>query len=569
MYHFRAQRPTVITVGNPQQTNSLSAPLLNGTSRLESCKFLEDLQAYAAALQASEALSRPAAEVEEFESATESEDDSNEAEAVPAGGPAPPSRIVRSPMLQFCPDPSEVSVPPEMNSLMPVIRRFISPRLLSAIPLLCPEAEEDNEQLLAWIYSNSLILDEALADRLLSKISMNLSIKESSMRLADYVLRFQDLKKQISHLIFKEDHFLSSFIKGITPSSVSSRVFSSFKNGRVSSLDEQCNSPILLKNPVLSNQLPIEHQTDNPELNLAPLDPLTPPLLTSLALTARNRGTSKPIVQILAAVRVDFTVPYPPLNTLLNKIAPLDPPDRENPPRSVPRDQPRSQRVHCRNSRDPTINRRPNTRSSNQRQVNAVDTALPAPEFVDHIPLCLPVDLGIDDSQSNSVNAISTHLTSDPCKLSHKNDFLKINLTINGVPTMGTIDTAAKTSCITQDIASNANMEILQKQIPIFLANQSSIYSPGLACNYLTFLFEGPAKKVHLKSTLPILPGQNQLLIGCDILTKLGLMDANGVYIKLDEEHRRFISAETAFDQFMTAPPEVFATNPSSPINSF
>ncbi|KAL0245017.1 hypothetical protein GEMRC1_009097 [Eukaryota sp. GEM-RC1] len=231
MYHFSAQRPTVITVGNPQQTNSLSAPLLNGTSRLESCKFLEDLQAYAAALQASEALSRPAAEVEEFESATESEDDSNEAEAVPAGGPAPPSRIVRSPMLQFCPDPSEVSVPPEMNSLIPVIRRFISPRLLSAIPLLCPEAEEDNEQLLAWIYSNSLIHDEALADRLLSKISMNPSIKESSMRLADYVLRFQDLKKQISHLIFKEDHFLSSFIKGITPSSVSSRVFSSFKNG--------------------------------------------------------------------------------------------------------------------------------------------------------------------------------------------------------------------------------------------------------------------------------------------------------------------------------------------------
>ncbi|KAL0231338.1 hypothetical protein GEMRC1_010742 [Eukaryota sp. GEM-RC1] len=120
---------------------------------------------------------------------------------------------------------------------------------------------------------------------------------------------------------------------------------------------------------------------------------------------------------------------------------------------------------------------------------------------------------------------------------------------------MGTIDTAAKTSCITQDIASNANMEISEKQIPIFLANQSSIYSPGLACNYLTFLFEGPPKKVHLKSTLPILPGQNQLLIGCDILTKLGLMDANGVYINLDKEHRRFISAETAFDQFMTAPP--------------
>ncbi|KAL0235383.1 hypothetical protein GEMRC1_001965 [Eukaryota sp. GEM-RC1] len=58
------------------------------------------------------------------------------------------------------------------------------------------------------------------------------------MRLAGYVLRFQDLKKQISHLIYKVDHFLSSFIKNITPSSVSSRVFSSFKNGRITSLDE-------------------------------------------------------------------------------------------------------------------------------------------------------------------------------------------------------------------------------------------------------------------------------------------------------------------------------------------
>ncbi|KAL0251454.1 hypothetical protein GEMRC1_000667 [Eukaryota sp. GEM-RC1] len=46
-------------------------------------------------------------------------------------------------------------------------------------------------------------------------------------------------------------------------------------------------------------------------------------------------------------------------------------------------------------------------------------------------------------------------------------------------------------------------------------------------------------------------------------------MNANGVYIKLDEEHRKFISAETVFDQFMTAPPEVFATNPNSSISSF
>ncbi|KAL0242474.1 hypothetical protein GEMRC1_005037 [Eukaryota sp. GEM-RC1] len=239
MYPNRAQRPTVITLGNPQSPYSLSAPLLNGTSRLDSCKFLEEVQAYASAIRASEGLSRPAvAEAEAFESAAESENSEEDDVVEQGAGTVPPPRIARSPMLQFCPDSSEVSVPPEMRHLIPVIRRFISPRLLSAIPLLCPEAEEDNEKLLAWIYSNSLIHDEALADRLLSKISMNASIKEFSMRLADYVLRFQDVKKQSSHLIYKEDHFLSCFIRGITPSSVSSRVLSSFKNGRFSSLEE-------------------------------------------------------------------------------------------------------------------------------------------------------------------------------------------------------------------------------------------------------------------------------------------------------------------------------------------
>ncbi|KAL0240891.1 hypothetical protein GEMRC1_006127 [Eukaryota sp. GEM-RC1] len=55
-------------------------------------------------------------------------------------------------MLQLCPDSSNVSTIPQPSSL--------------AIPLLCPEAAEDDEQLLAWIYSNSLIHDEALASRI-------------------------------------------------------------------------------------------------------------------------------------------------------------------------------------------------------------------------------------------------------------------------------------------------------------------------------------------------------------------------------------------------------------------
>ncbi|KAL0250794.1 hypothetical protein GEMRC1_000008 [Eukaryota sp. GEM-RC1] len=62
MYHYCAQRPTVITVGNSK------FPLLTFSStpernlRLKTCKFLKDVQGYSSAIRrASEALIRPAA----------------------------------------------------------------------------------------------------------------------------------------------------------------------------------------------------------------------------------------------------------------------------------------------------------------------------------------------------------------------------------------------------------------------------------------------------------------------------------------------------------------------------
>ncbi|KAL0239532.1 hypothetical protein GEMRC1_009640 [Eukaryota sp. GEM-RC1] len=115
----------------------------------------------------------------------------------------------------------------------------------------------------------------------------------------------------------------------------------------------------------------------------------------------------------------------------------------------------------------------------------------------------------------------------------------------------GTIDTAAETSCITLDLATKTNMNITNKEIPIYLANRSVIFCAGLATGHLTFAFDGPGKNVHIKASKLILPGKDQLLIGCDLLSTLGLMNDSGVYIRTDEEHRKFLVAEALFDSLI------------------
>ncbi|KAL0239749.1 hypothetical protein GEMRC1_009857 [Eukaryota sp. GEM-RC1] len=146
-----------------------------------------------------------------------------------------------------------------------------------------------------------------------------------------------------------------------------------------------------------------------------------------------------------------------------------------------------------------------------------------------------------------------------------KSKFLEYHLEANGVPLCSTIDTAAETSCITLDLDTKTNMNTTNKEIPIYLANHSVIFSPGLATGHLTFAFDGPAKNVHIKASKPILPVKDQLLIGCDLLSTLGLMNDSGVYIRTDEEHRKFLVAEALFDSLIIRVPEVFATNVPNP----
>ncbi|KAL0239523.1 hypothetical protein GEMRC1_009631 [Eukaryota sp. GEM-RC1] len=51
--------------------------------------------------------------------------------------PEPSPRNHTDPHRQFRPDPAETPVPAELRKLAPIARSFLSPRLLSALPLLC------------------------------------------------------------------------------------------------------------------------------------------------------------------------------------------------------------------------------------------------------------------------------------------------------------------------------------------------------------------------------------------------------------------------------------------------
>ncbi|KAL0223319.1 hypothetical protein P9112_002709 [Eukaryota sp. TZLM1-RC] len=114
---------------------------------------------------------------------------------------------------------------------------------------------------------------------------------------------------------------------------------------------------------------------------------------------------------------------------------------------------------------------------------------------------------------------------------------------------IATIDSAAFCSVITADLAEQCHMSINSKDTIKFLpANNVSTKSRGSATGILSFNVGSIAHQVHYKHTLPIIPGSNKLLIGKNMLKALGLQTDDGLFIRLDKEHRTLLNAESEFD---------------------
>ncbi|KAL0225553.1 hypothetical protein RCL1_003465 [Eukaryota sp. TZLM3-RCL] len=129
--------------------------------------------------------------------------------------------------------------------------------------------------------------------------------------------------------------------------------------------------------------------------------------------------------------------------------------------------------------------------------------------------------------------------------------FLQLQILINDVPVTGTIDTAASCSVISKDLAMSCSMGFVTDSIEYLSANNVTTSSLGSTQGVLTFRLGNIANLVRVSHSLPVIPGSNILLIGTDILTSLGLLNENGVFIKLNREHSVILQDEAKFDHLI------------------
>ncbi|KAL0247992.1 hypothetical protein GEMRC1_003231 [Eukaryota sp. GEM-RC1] len=74
---------------------------------------------------------------------------------------------------------------------------------------------------------------------------------------------------------------------------------------------------------------------------------------------------------------------------------------------------------------------------------------------------------------------------------------------------------------------------------------------------------------VFVDHSFPIVPGTQTMLIGIDLLNKLGLLTEDSLVIKLDKEHNIIMKDESEFDQLMSNPPSMKSIRDTDHSTSF
>ncbi|KAL0231869.1 hypothetical protein GEMRC1_011273 [Eukaryota sp. GEM-RC1] len=158
--------------------------------------------------------------------------------------------------------------------------------------------------------------------------------------------------------------------------------------------------------------------------------------------------------------------------------------------------------------------------------------------------------LNTHSSQGRSTSSVETirSLNQNLGIESKDNGSLCIRLLINNEPVIGEFDSAASCSVISQDLVRHCEMTTTDSCIEYISANNIRATSLGSALGILTFNVGSLANQIHIKHTLPVVPGTKILLIGRDLQEELGLLTDDGLVIRLDKEHRTILSAESVFD---------------------
>ncbi|KAL0231407.1 hypothetical protein GEMRC1_010811 [Eukaryota sp. GEM-RC1] len=164
--------------------------------------------------------------------------------------------------------------------------------------------------------------------------------------------------------------------------------------------------------------------------------------------------------------------------------------------------------------------------------------------------------------QINSLSA--THdptLVPSPVKTPSSNDFIHILFEINGISLEGMFDSGAALSVITKDLADQCSMLVTDDFIHFKSANNSVSQTLGRASGTLSFRLGSIANLVHIQYSLPIIPGSNKMLIGLDLLERLGLRTDTGLVIQLDKEHKVLLTDDSEFDHKLVSISSLSSTN--------
>ncbi|KAL0235681.1 hypothetical protein GEMRC1_002263 [Eukaryota sp. GEM-RC1] len=125
-------------------------------------------------------------------------------------------------------------------------------------------------------------------------------------------------------------------------------------------------------------------------------------------------------------------------------------------------------------------------------------------------------------------------------------------MSVNDVSISGTIDSGAQVSVITQDLVDLCKMNTSQETIPYITANGTRTSSLGTAKGVLAFQLNSAANLVYIDHSFPIVTGNKTMLIGIDLLNKLGLLTEVSLVIRLEKEHNTILKDESEFDHLIS-----------------
>ncbi|KAL0211240.1 hypothetical protein P9112_009538 [Eukaryota sp. TZLM1-RC] len=120
----------------------------------------------------------------------------------------------------------------------------------------------------------------------------------------------------------------------------------------------------------------------------------------------------------------------------------------------------------------------------------------------------------------------------------------------------GMVDTGASVSCISSKLVKNADLTVSDQTTFLSLADGQQLEAK-VAKGRFAFMLGGTAHLTYIDMRLCLLPCENNFIIGCDTLKRLGLLNEDYLFINLSHRNLQILEDEAIPDSFLPKPAEI------------